>query len=92
MTNGIKYANNVMNALIAADPDDADYFRKRGSEYIQQLETLDTDAKAQFSSIPTQYRKILTSHDALVILVRNMASISCHQWGIRQKLKPVPAM
>ncbi|CNH78701.1 periplasmic solute binding protein [Yersinia aldovae] len=64
MANGIKYANNVMNALIAADPADADYFRKRGGEYIQHLETLDAYAKAQFAAIPAQQRKVLTSHDA----------------------------
>ncbi|CNF18043.1 periplasmic solute binding protein [Yersinia bercovieri] len=64
MANGIKYANNVMNALIVADPEDADYFRKRGGEYTQQLEKLDADAKAQFAAIPADQRKVLTSHDA----------------------------
>lgn len=64
MANCIKYANNVMNALIAADPEDADYFRKRGGEYIQQLEKLDAYAKAQFAAIPAEQRKVLTSHDA----------------------------
>ncbi|CNK26911.1 metal ABC transporter substrate-binding protein [Yersinia mollaretii] len=64
MANGIKYANNVMNALIVADPEDADYFRKRGGEYIQQLEKLDAYAKAQFAAIPVGQRKVLTSHDA----------------------------
>ncbi|CNE67755.1 metal ABC transporter solute-binding protein, Zn/Mn family [Yersinia kristensenii] len=64
MANGIKYANNVMNALIVADPEDADYFRKRGGEYIQQLEKLDAYAKAQFAAIPIGQRKVLTSHDA----------------------------
>ncbi|MFA3777792.1 metal ABC transporter substrate-binding protein [Yersinia sp. 1652 StPb PI] len=64
MANGIKYANNVMNALIVADPEDADYFRKRGGEYIQQLEKLDAYAKAQFATIPMDKRKVLTSHDA----------------------------
>lgn len=64
MANGIKYANNVMNALIVADPEDADYFRKRGGEYIQQLEKLDAYAKVQFAAIPADQRKVLTSHDA----------------------------
>lgn len=64
MANGIKYANNVMNALIVADPEDADYFRKRGGEYIQQLEKLYAYAKAQFAAIPLDKRKVLTSHDA----------------------------
>ncbi|MFI8415270.1 metal ABC transporter substrate-binding protein [Serratia sp. NPDC078593] len=64
MKNGAQYATNVMNALIAADPQDAAYFRQRGSEYIQQLHRLDGWAKTQFAAIPLAKRKVLTSHDA----------------------------
>ncbi|WP_406706331.1 metal ABC transporter substrate-binding protein [Sodalis sp.] len=62
--NGALYARNVMNALIATDPQDADYFRQRGEAYIQQLEKLDAWAKAEFAAIPQGKRKVLTSHDA----------------------------
>lgn len=64
MKNGVQYATNVMNALIAADPEDANYFRQRGTDYIQQLQQLDSWAKAQFAVVPMQKRKVLTSHDA----------------------------
>ncbi|GBU13296.1 metal ABC transporter substrate-binding protein [Enterobacterales bacterium] len=64
MANGVIYATNVMNALIAADPEDADYFRKRGGAYIEQLKKLDEWAKAEFAGIPQTKRKVLTSHDA----------------------------
>lgn len=64
MKNGVQYATNVMNALIAADPEDANYFRQRGAEYIQQLQKLDLWAKTQFAAVPPQKRKVLTSHDA----------------------------
>ncbi|MBT9432797.1 metal ABC transporter substrate-binding protein [Candidatus Sodalis endolongispinus] len=62
--NGALYARNVMNALIAADPQDADYFRQHGEAYIQKLEKLDAWAKAEFAAIPQAKRKVLTSHDA----------------------------
>lgn len=62
--NGALYARNVMNALIATDPQDADYFRQRGEAYIQQLEKLDAWAKSEFAAIPLGKRKVLTSHDA----------------------------
>ncbi len=62
--NGAIYARNVMNALIAADPEDADYFRKQGGAYIQQLEKLDNWAKTEFAAIPQAKRKVITSHDA----------------------------
>ncbi|MFT4465772.1 MAG: metal ABC transporter substrate-binding protein [Sodalis sp. (in: enterobacteria)] len=62
--NGALYARNVMNALIATDQQDADYFRQRGEAYIQQLEKLDAWAKAEFAAKPQGKRKVLTSHDA----------------------------
>lgn len=64
MANGVIYANNVMNALIAADPEDADYFRQHGNAYIEQLKKLDVWAKQEFKGIPMNKRKVLTSHDA----------------------------
>lgn len=62
--NGAIYAQNVMNALIAADPEDGAYFRRRGGAYVQQLEQLDGWAKKTFSAIAPEKRKVLTSHDA----------------------------
>lgn len=64
MANGVIYATNVMNALIKADPEDADYFRLRGKAYIEQLQKLDAWAKTEFTGIPQSKRKVLTSHDA----------------------------
>jgi len=64
MANGVIYATNVMNALVAADPEDADYFRKRGGAYIEQLKKLDEWAKSEFANVPQEKRKVLTSHDA----------------------------
>lgn len=64
MKNGVQYATNVMNALIAADPQDANYFCQRGTEYIQQLQKLNLWAKMQFVVVPLEKRKVLTSHDA----------------------------
>ncbi|MCX8958031.1 metal ABC transporter substrate-binding protein [Erwinia psidii] len=64
MKNGEVYATNVMNALIAADPQDADYFRQRGSAYLSQLQKLDKWAESRFAAVPAVKRKVLTSHDA----------------------------
>lgn len=62
--NGVQYARNVMNALITADPEDAEYFKRKGEAYIEKLVKLNTWAKESFSSIDKAKRKVLTSHDA----------------------------
>lgn len=64
MHNGVIYATNVMHALIAADPEDAEYFRQHGKAYIEQLTQLDSWAQQTFKSIPEAKRQVLTSHDA----------------------------
>ncbi|MBZ6386497.1 MULTISPECIES: metal ABC transporter substrate-binding protein [Pantoea] len=64
MYNGVIYATNVMNALIKADPQDADAIRRSGENYIQKLQALDSWAKTSFATVPAAKRKVLTSHDA----------------------------
>lgn len=64
MYNGVIYATNVMNALIKADPQDADAIRRSGANYIQKLQALDSWAKTSFATVPAAKRKVLTSHDA----------------------------
>ncbi|MDN3700130.1 metal ABC transporter solute-binding protein, Zn/Mn family [Vibrio artabrorum] len=64
MANGIIYATNIMNALIAADPQDATYFKEHGQNYIAKLTKLDNWAKDTFNAIPKEKRRVLTSHDA----------------------------
>ncbi|AUG99484.1 metal ABC transporter substrate-binding protein [Pectobacteriaceae bacterium CE70] len=64
MGNGIVYAHNIIDALVKADPQNADYYRQHGESYVQQLQKLDDYAKKTFASIPKEKRKVLTSHDA----------------------------
>lgn len=62
--NGIIYAQNIIDTLASAPPQDADSFRQQGKAYIQQLRALDDYAKKTFSAIAPEKRKVLTSHDA----------------------------
>lgn len=64
MQNGVIYATNVMNTLVKADPEDAPDIRRRGEDYIEQLQALDRWAKTAFARVPVDKRKVLTSHDA----------------------------
>jgi zinc/manganese transport system substrate-binding protein len=62
--NGAIYANNIMQALIAADPQDAPAMRESGRDYLTRLKLLDSWAKTRFAAIPKERRHVLTSHDA----------------------------
>ncbi len=61
--NGALYAQNILNGLIKADPQDKAALETSGQRYIGQLTEIDGWAK-QFTAIPLAKRKVLTSHDA----------------------------
>ncbi|MEB0206202.1 metal ABC transporter substrate-binding protein [Pseudomonas sp. CCC3.1] len=62
--NGVVYVRNIISALQKADPANARDYQAKGEQYIKQLEQLDAYARAQVQSIPSDKRKVLTSHDA----------------------------
>ncbi|SFT78984.1 zinc/manganese transport system substrate-binding protein [Kosakonia arachidis] len=62
--NGVLYAQNILAALVKADPADEAALNASGQHYIAELKQMDSWAKARFSAIPQAKRKVLTSHDA----------------------------
>jgi iron/zinc/copper transport system substrate-binding protein len=62
--NGIKYAENARDALIAVDPDHADIYEKNAKEYISELEKLHQNAVESFNKIPKEERFLVTSEGA----------------------------
>ena len=62
--NGVVYVRNIISALQKADPANARDYQAKGEQYIKQLEQLDAYARAQVQAIPSEKRKVLTSHDA----------------------------
>jgi len=65
LANGRVYVINIAAALVAADPANADTYRKNAEAYNAKLSELDAWAKAEFATIPTPLRRMITSHDAL---------------------------
>ncbi len=59
------WADNIAEALAAADPANADVYRANAGAYKIQLDELDTWAKEQIGQIPAEQRLLLTDHDAL---------------------------
>jgi zinc/manganese transport system substrate-binding protein len=58
------YVTDIANALVAADPDDADFFRAQAKAYLDKLETLDREVREAVAKIPADRRKVISTHDA----------------------------
>ena len=68
--NVMVWAKAVADALAAADPVDAETFRRHADAFIAQLQDADRDAHARIDPISTDRRRILTSHDAFAYFAR----------------------
>ncbi len=58
------YVTDIANALAAADPDDADFFRTQAKAYLEKLETLDREVRDAVAKIPPERRRVISTHNA----------------------------
>lgn len=58
------YATDIANALAAANPDDAEFFRAQAKAYLDKLETLDREVREAVAKIPPERRKVISTHNA----------------------------
>jgi zinc/manganese transport system substrate-binding protein len=64
VANTKKYVTNIRDALVAADPADAEMFRKQTETYLAKLDALDREVRDAVKQIPESRRKVISTHDA----------------------------
>jgi zinc/manganese transport system substrate-binding protein len=64
VVNAEKYVANIADALAAADPPDADFFRENAASYVAKLDALDREVQQAVKQIPESHRKVISTHDA----------------------------
>jgi zinc/manganese transport system substrate-binding protein len=64
VANAEKYVANIRDALISADPPDADNFRQNAQAYLVKLEALDAEVRQAVGKIPESRRRVISTHDA----------------------------
>jgi zinc/manganese transport system substrate-binding protein len=58
------YVTNIRDALISADPADKVVFEVNAAAYLQRLDALNTEFKAEIVKIPPDRRELISIHDA----------------------------
>ncbi|MEO8557988.1 MAG: zinc ABC transporter substrate-binding protein [Rhodospirillales bacterium] len=58
------YVDNIARGLSQADPDGAAYYAARANAYKKQLAELDAWVKSEIAMVPSNQRRVITTHDA----------------------------
>ena len=58
------YVANIRDALVAADPADAEAFKANAEAYLAKLDALDREVREAVAQIPEDRRKVISTHDA----------------------------
>ncbi|HFC8537553.1 TPA: zinc ABC transporter substrate-binding protein [Neisseria bacilliformis] len=83
-----KYAANVAEAFIKADPQNKAYYSQRLQNYGKELQQLDAYAKAKFDAVPAARRKVLTGHEAFGYMGRRYNIKFYAPQGINTEAEP----
>jgi zinc/manganese transport system substrate-binding protein len=62
--NAMIYVGNIRDALVAADPADAETFKTNAARYLAELDALDREVHAAIDKIPPDRRRVISTHDA----------------------------
>jgi zinc/manganese transport system substrate-binding protein len=58
------YVANIRDALLAADPADAEFLRANAQAYLAKLDALEREVREAIGKIPADRRKAISTHDA----------------------------
>lgn len=83
-----RYAANIRDALVTADPAGRAYFDARLANYDIALKALDAEIKAAIAAIPADRRKIVTAHDAFGYFGRAYGIVFLAPQGVSTETQP----
>lgn len=58
------YVSNIRDALVAADPANADAYKANATAYLAKLDALDREVREAVAKLPPERRKVISTHDA----------------------------
>ncbi|MGN7380553.1 metal ABC transporter substrate-binding protein [Paenibacillus sp. SAFN-117] len=89
--NGIRYAENVRDALILIDPEHETDYKANAELYIAELDKLHREAVERFNHIPEDKRILVTSEGAFKYFSRAYGFEAQYIWEINSEKQGTPS-
>lgn len=89
-SNALIYVENIKNALVKYDPQNADTYQKNAAAYAEKIKQLDKPLREKLSQIPTDQRWLVTSEGAFSYLAKDYDLKEGYLWPINAEQQGTP--
>ena len=89
-SNALSYVENIKNALVKYDPQNADTYQKNAAAYAEKIKQLDKPLREKLSLIPADQRWLVTSEGAFSYLAKDYDLKEGYLWPINAEQQGTP--
>ena len=89
-SNALIYVENIKNALVKYDPQNADTYQKNAAAYAEKIKQLDKPLREKLSKIPADQRWLVTSEGAFSYLAKDYDLKEGYLWPINAEQQGTP--
>ena len=89
-SNALIYVENIKNALVKYDPQNADTYQKNVAAYAEKIKQLDKPLREKLSQIPADQRWLVTSEGAFSYLAKDYDLKEGYLWPINAEQQGTP--
>ena len=89
-SNALIYIENIKNALVKYDPQNAAVYEKNAVDYAQKIKQLDEPLRAKLAQIPEAQRWLVTSEGAFSYLAKDYNLKEGYLWPINAEQQGTP--
>ena len=89
-SNALIYVENIKNALVKYDPQNADAYQKNAATYAEKIKQLDKPLREQLAQIPADQRWLVTSEGAFSYLAKDYDLKEGYLWPINAEQQGTP--
>ena len=89
-SNALIYVENIKNAFVKYDPQNADTYQKNAAAYAEKIKQLDKPLREKLSQIPADQRWLVTSEGAFSYLAKDYDLKEGYLWPINAEQQGTP--
>ena len=89
-SNALIYVENIKNALVKYDPQNADTYQKNAAAYAEKIKQLDKPLREKLAQIPATQRWLVTSEGAFSYLAKDYDLKEGYLWPINAEQQGTP--